>query len=275
MMLKCTGQGIIRITRDERMSCPAGHELVQNSCYVNCPAGYHSKGSRCYADCPVGFIDTGSHCIKNSKARALGGLRQSGLKTITDDPRKSTITKRYPLGSNPNDRYKKQRISNMFGYSGGVDLFTSLTKNAQDFLVANKNDFCSGDDWNSPDTWLKFFALAVLLVGLIYAGPQIGAAIQSAFQGFFGLVTTVTTGVTEAEKVVGEGLRQGTKVVGEVAQGVVKTGSTFVEGAASGLESIQQSNAQSLINQQLADQNAQLMQRIQLLERIRDLTPAQ
>lgn len=268
MQLRCTGQGIIKITREERMSCPAGHELIHNHCYVNCPAGYKSVGSRCYANCPTGFIDTGSHCIKASKPRPVGGLRQSGLKTITDDPRKSTITKRYQLGSNPNDRYKKQRINNMFGFSSGSDLFTSLRQNAQNFLVANKNDWCSGNQWQDADTWLKFAGLIVIAVIFVYAGPQIGGTIQAFFGSIFGFFGVLEEGAKQGIKVTGEAVQQGVKVTGEAIQGAVKTGSTLVQGAASGLESIQQSNAENILNDQ--ELNA-LREKIQLYKELQAL----
>ena len=71
-VLSCTGCGCIRLTKQERLSCDPGFQLINGYCYPKCPNNYSDVGTKCAATCPQGFQSIGLQCIKPTIPRNFG-----------------------------------------------------------------------------------------------------------------------------------------------------------------------------------------------------------
>lgn len=234
-ILQCTGSGTIKSTKAERTSCPPGYELIQNLCYVSCPTGYTSKGTKCTANCPTGYTDNGLHCIKPTVSRdrpyQLNTIRSYGLKEITDDPRKSTLTKRISIGAGglPPDTYKNIVT---FGQTDACNAFQSFYGNAS----GGGSNASGSDSWVSPQTWFILLGIIAVIAFLIFGGGSLIGAVGEL----------ASTAIKTAEPV----LVSTTKSIGKVEEGLVNTAVTqATEGLGVTLGTTQKAANEALMQQ--------------------------
>lgn len=220
-ILQCTGFGTIKSTKQERTSCPAGYELIQNVCYINCPTGYSSTGTKCVANCPSGFMENGLHCVKPTISRqgsSETSMRSYGLKDITDDPRKSTLIKRIQIGSGglpPTENTYKNVLGFGTNQTDASNAFQNFYSNAS----GGGSNASGSDSWVSPQTWFILFGLIAVIAFLAFGGGSIlnvvGELGSTAVQTVKPVLVSTGESIGTAEKgIVNTAVSQATEALG-------------------------------------------------------------
>lgn len=236
-ILSCTGCGCIRLTKQERLSCNPGFQLINGYCYPKCPNGYTDVGTKCAATCPQGFQSIGLQCIKPTIPRNFGIMRNNGLKQITDDPQKSTLVKRYQIAPNssPNSQAQNTTVNRIarFG-STQADPIATTTNSIISFFGTTGfvNNWCTGNSLTDDKTIGVIVGLILFILLAIYFFPgflqNIASGIGQFVGGFFALPAFLTSSTaTEAETFALEQKASATEALAQATKTLVEQSAKY------------------------------------------------
>jgi hypothetical protein len=188
---RVTGCGCIRVTAKERIKCPPGQDVYNNTCLVGCPDGYSAVrdlstkeviSMYCQKDCPEKTLTkgqretrVGNQCVKESYSRlASQNLPVTTLSVLASRPLGSSLNDRNPASARP------------FG-SSDPSFWTWL------FNLAPKA-------WEKDIVFLLY--VAVIAAVIFYAGPTflplLGNAVGQILNGVLGATSNVLTSTSKA-----------------------------------------------------------------------------
>lgn len=229
---KVTGCGCIRKTLAQRIQCPNGFTVYNNSCVSACPTGYKDIKDKngnitsmyCIAECPVKITNAserwkyiGGLCVKDYTSRlshnfdAVSHKSQMSLTKFIEVPidgipqtMVSYLANR-PLGSSLNDRNRVgQSVSESLGANNPFS-----------------NPFSSsiGDSWLSLIFDPAKLAFALIIFGLIiFGGPSLFPLLA---KGLGSIVKGVGIGVGSVTEGAGSLVKSAEVGTGKLTEGVL------------------------------------------------------
>lgn len=231
-VLSCSGCGCIRQSKQERQTCGSGFELQNGLCYPKCYTGYSSVGTTCVANCPMGFTDLGTSCAKPTSARSAGSMHLNGLKTITDDPRKSTLALRSQLSQSQEAANKSKGFSMVLGSSDIVSsAYASIVGSSPNISSTIKT--IQDSIGNSVFYWVLLFVGSIITIGYIPGGSAILTGIGSAITSTFTAAQTAVTGVVQIAKDAADATKT---VVSDAATVATEAAKPVIEAIGTGID---------------------------------------
>lgn len=230
IVLSCTGCGCIRQTKAERQTCPVGFEVQNNLCYPKCYTGYTSVGTKCVANCPNGFTDIGTVCVKPTTVRKAGSMHSNGLKSVTDDPRKSTLALRSQLSQLQVDANKAKGFSMILGNTDAVTAAFAAINSSSPTISSLIKSVTSSSGILS---WIIVAVIAIVTIGFTPGGSAvltgIGSAISSVSGAFQSAVTSVGQIAVDAADVSKSVITDAATIATEAAKPIIETVGTGLE----------------------------------------------
>ena len=226
---KTIGCGCIRQTAAERIQCPAGYVIFNNSCVSVCPVGYEDirddagniSSIFCQENCPTvpnsktRWKQIGNVCVKNFFSRVTKDSSgpNSGNPRLGHQTTQITYLASRPFGSTLNDR---------------VGAGKSVASSIQSWGVP----WPPGLGSTSPDTnqLILYFLLAFVFVVVLYyvVGPLI-RAVQPLIMG-------VSSAAGSIAKAGGKAVEVGEQVAGKALNAVTDLASQAAEASVSNLK---------------------------------------
>jgi len=247
---KVSGCGCIRKRLVDRLQCPDGYELYNNSCVTKCPEGYsdlrNASGAiaslYCYQECPLEtssnkdrWTFVGGLCVKEHINRArhdIIGRDSSGNNvyrvTLKSPNGAATILSKRAMTQGANSRYRL-----------GIDIFGGLGDIGKALNPATYiNSFL--DSLFEP--MKKFLLLAAMAFGAFYGLPSLFKLLSSLFGAVGGIAKGVgaagegaLAGVGAATKGIGTGVGSVATGTGALVKSVETGVGRVAEGAGSAL----------------------------------------